>query len=181
VRSLAVVLKCLGQTAAAAPAADLAAGGVAEAMIRQFLAPCLLSCRETEKIREAVLTAVSQLAQALKRGSSSDREDDVINASTAHAQSVDMLAMSQHEELLHSAIAILQEEYHNLRALHNTRHDGVDKILTKKTNRDINSTWLNQCCQDPGDVLSRILTYFFIADHPGSGSEHFPTWIPDPT
>jgi hypothetical protein len=106
VRSLAVVLKCIGQTAA--QAADLTAGGVAEAMIRQFLAPCLLGCRESEKIREAVLTAVSQLAQALKRGSSSDREDDVTATHAQQQSAVDMYAMSQHEELLHSAIAVLQ-------------------------------------------------------------------------
>ena len=60
------MLKCIGQAAAQAAPADLTTAA-AETMSRQFLAPCLFTCRDSERLREAVLTAVSELAQALKR------------------------------------------------------------------------------------------------------------------
>ena len=103
------MLKCIGQAAAQAAPADLTTAA-AETMSRQFLAPCLFTCRDSERLREAVLTAVSELAQALKRM----RSDD---AAVAHAQAADTFVMSQHEELLHSAIAVLQE------------HMGVKEII----------------------------------------------------
>ncbi len=77
----------------------------AEAMTRQFLSPCLFGCRDSERLREAVLTAVSELAQALKR----TRDADAASAGGGSDGGGDAFVMSQHEELLHSAIAVLQE------------------------------------------------------------------------
>ncbi len=71
-------------------------------MTRQFLSPCLFGCRDSERLREAVLTAVSELAQALKRMRDAD-------AAAGVGDGGDAFVMSQHEELLHSAIAVLQE------------------------------------------------------------------------
>jgi hypothetical protein len=77
----------------------------AEAMTRQFLSPCLFGCRDSERLREAVLTAVSELAQALKRM----RDADATAGGGSGGSGGDAFVMSQHEELLHSAIAVLQE------------------------------------------------------------------------
>jgi hypothetical protein len=74
-------------------------------MTRQFLSPCLFGCRDSERLREAVLTAVSELAQALKRM----RDADAAAAGSGSGGGGDAFVMSQHEELLHSAIAVLQE------------------------------------------------------------------------
>ncbi len=93
------MLQCMGEAASQAAPEEL--GPAAEGMTRQFLSPCLFGCRDSERLREAVLTAVSKLAQALKRmrqasaGQSADADSDAF-------------VMSQHEELLHSAIAVLQ-------------------------------------------------------------------------
>jgi hypothetical protein len=78
----------------------------AEAMTRQFLSPCLFGCRDSERLREAVLTAVSELAQALKRMRDADAAAGVGDGGGSGG---DAFVMSQHEELLHSAIAVLQE------------------------------------------------------------------------
>jgi hypothetical protein len=78
----------------------------AEAMTRQFLSPCLFGCRDSERLREAVLTAVSELAQALKRMRDADA---AAGGGDGGGGGGDAFVMSQHEELLHSAIAVLQE------------------------------------------------------------------------
>jgi hypothetical protein len=85
----------------------------AEAMTRQFLSPCLFGCRDSERLREAVLTAVSELAQALKRMRDADAAaaggGDGGGSGGGGGGGGDAFVMSQHEELLHSAIAVLQE------------------------------------------------------------------------
>jgi hypothetical protein len=89
-------------------------------MTRQFLSPCLFGCRDSERLREAVLTAVSELAQALKRmrdadaaaaggGSGGGSVGGGGGGSGGGSGGGDAFVMSQHEELLHSAIAVLQE------------------------------------------------------------------------
>ncbi len=80
----------------------------AEAMTRQFLSPCLFGCRDSERLREAVLTAVSELAQALKRMRDADAAAGGGDGGGGSGGG-DAFVMSQHEELLHSAIAVLQE------------------------------------------------------------------------
>ncbi len=79
-------------------------------MTRQFLSPCLFGCRDSERLREAVLTAVSELAQALKRMRDADAAAAASEAGGGGGGGGgDAFVMSQHEELLHSAIAVLQE------------------------------------------------------------------------
>jgi hypothetical protein len=78
-------------------------------MTRQFLSPCLFGCRDSERLREAVLTAVSELAQALKRMRDADAATAGGGDGGGSGGSGDAFVMSQHEELLHSAIAVLQE------------------------------------------------------------------------
>jgi hypothetical protein len=80
-------------------------------MTRQFLSPCLFGCRDSERLREAVLTAVSELAQALKRMRDADAAAGGGGSGDGGGSGGggDAFVMSQHEELLHSAIAVLQE------------------------------------------------------------------------
>jgi len=87
---LSVILQCVGQAATKAQPEELGEGSVA--MVERFLSPCLSDCKDSSLVRESVLTAVSDLAVSLQA---------VLKINTS-------FVLSHHEELLHSAITILQ-------------------------------------------------------------------------
>jgi len=90
-RTLSLLLGCLGQAAKHASTTEL--GVACEGMVKHFLAPCLSNCRESNQIREAALIAVSNLALALHK----------------LLKDNDKFLVVQHEELLHSTIAVLYD------------------------------------------------------------------------
>ena len=61
-------------------------------MLGSFLAPALADCRDSPAVREAVLTSVTQLGLALKQVAKIQED----------------FAVPHHDELLTSAISILQ-------------------------------------------------------------------------
>jgi hypothetical protein len=89
-RVIAIVLQCIGQAAVQARPAELEA--CVEPIVKSFLLPCLQDPRAGPPVREAVLAAVSEVASALRA---------VLAANPA-------FKLARHEELLHSAIAVLQ-------------------------------------------------------------------------
>jgi hypothetical protein len=89
-RVLALILQCVGHAASKAQPEELGEGSVI--MVERFLSPCLSDCKDSSLVREAVLTAVSGLAASLQK---------VMLINTA-------FELSHHEELLQSAISILQ-------------------------------------------------------------------------
>ena len=89
-RELVIILQCLGSTASQAPPSEL--GQHSEVMVARFLAPALADCRDSGPVREAVLASVTQLALALKQVD--EIQED--------------FSVAQHDELLTSAISILQ-------------------------------------------------------------------------
>ena len=87
---LSVILNCIGQAASKAQPEELGEGSIA--MVERFLSPCLSDCKDSSLVRESVLTAVSDLAVSLQR---------VMEIDTS-------FQLTHHEELLQSAIFILQ-------------------------------------------------------------------------
>lgn len=87
---LSLVLQCVGQAAVSAQPEELGEGSVA--MVGKFLSPCLSDCKDSSLVRVSVLTAVSDLATSLQAVLKLDKS----------------FVLSHHEELLHSAISILQ-------------------------------------------------------------------------
>ena len=90
IRELCLIVQCVGGAAARAPPPQLAQH--CSAMVATFLGPLLQDCRDSAALRAAVLTAVSELAVALQ----------------AVLQHQPEFVLPRHEELLHSAISILQ-------------------------------------------------------------------------
>ena len=89
-RELVIILQCLGCSASQAPATEL--GQHSSVMLGSFLAPALADCRDSPAVREAVLTSVTQLGLALKQVAKIQED----------------FAVPHHDELLTSAISILQ-------------------------------------------------------------------------
>ena len=92
VRVIATVVQCVGQATIQAGTPELEAS--VEAIVKSFFLPCLQDSKQSYIIREAVLTAISQLCSALKA---------VLSANPS-------FKLARHEELLHSAIAVLQDQ-----------------------------------------------------------------------
>ena len=92
VRVIAAVVQCVGQATIQAGTPELEAS--VEAIVKSFFLPCLQDSRQSHIIREAVLTAISQMCSALKT---------VLSANPS-------FKLARHEELLHSAIAVLQDQ-----------------------------------------------------------------------
>merc|ERR1719186_2384428 len=89
-RVLSIILQCTGKAAVKAQPAELGEGS--DRMVGKFLSPWLSDCKDSTLVREAVLTAVSELAVSLQA---------VLRTSPS-------FVLAHHEELLHSAISILQ-------------------------------------------------------------------------
>jgi len=97
-RVIAIVLQCVGQAALRAKPSELEAS--VEPMVKSFLLPCLQDSKDSHLIREAVLTAVSELSGALQAVLKENPE----------------FKLAKHEDLLHSAIALLQDSMISLSA-----------------------------------------------------------------
>ncbi|XP_023324699.1 maestro heat-like repeat-containing protein family member 1 [Eurytemora carolleeae] len=97
-RSLAIILHSVGQAAKNAPTPELER--FAEKMIKDFLAPALFTCRESEKIQESVLASVSEVATAFH---------------SVHKHNP-YFVMPQQEEILSSVIAVLQDNLISLKS-----------------------------------------------------------------
>ena len=89
-RVMSIILQCVGKAAVKAKPEEL--GEASSCIVAKFLSPCLSDCKDSALVRESVLTAVSELAVSLK---------DVLKISPS-------FVLAHHEDLLHSAISILQ-------------------------------------------------------------------------
>lgn len=121
-RTIATIIQCLGQSAANASISEL--GIASEGMVRHFLSPCLMNCRDSNQIREAVLIAVSHLALALQK----------------LLQENQNFVMTHHEDLLHSTIAVLYDNSVSLSSKQMALH-----ALTNLIQLPPNITQLTRC------------------------------------
>ena len=147
-RVIATVLQCVGEAATQAGPAELEAGS--EAVVRSFLLPCLQDSKDSDLIREAVLTAISQLCGALKA---------VVAANPS-------FQLARHEELLHSAISVLQEA-----AISQTARQLALTTLTALIQLPPNISQLSRC-----SLLKAAFSTIFNAflEAAGSKGEEYP-------
>merc|ERR1719419_501723 len=95
-RTLTTILECIGQTATRGNPEQLAQ--FSSKIVEDFLIPCLNDHKDSEKIRDAALSGVHHLTNALLNISLDDKEVQLLH----------------HEELLHAAISFLQNPSINL-------------------------------------------------------------------
>ena len=89
-REMSLIIQCVGKAASKSQAQELSQQ--CNTIVSIFLAPSLSDCKESPSIRESVLTAVSELAAALKLVLQTQQD----------------FSLPMHDQLLQSAILILQ-------------------------------------------------------------------------